>query len=218
VAFGVGSLIAAVCQGFVLGGLIAGPQVREGQFVGRAFGWLSPFSLLTALGVVFGYVLLGATYLIMKTTGEQQRQAVQTAWITGALMLIVAAGVSVWTPIRYSFVAEKWFGGRIDFRFVVPPAFALFCSVMLARSLWNVHDHAPFFWTIGIFVASLAGLAGSLSPYLVPRTVTALEAGSDSLTLVFMMLGIGILIPVMIAYNAYQYAVFRGKVTGSHYG
>jgi cytochrome d ubiquinol oxidase subunit II len=56
------------------------------------------------------------------------------------------------------------------------------------------------------------------SPYLVPRSVTALEAGSDSLTLVSMMLGIGMLIPVMIAYNAYQYRVFRGKVTGPHYG
>jgi cytochrome d ubiquinol oxidase subunit II len=143
---------------------------------------------------------------------------VRAAWFAGALMLIAAASVSVWTPIRYSFVAEKWFGGGIDFRFAVPPAFALFCSVMLARSLWRLQEHAPFVWTIGIFVASLAGLAGSLSPYLVPRSVTAIEAGSDSLTLVFMMLGIGLLIPVMIAYNAYQYAVFRGKVAGPHYG
>jgi cytochrome d ubiquinol oxidase subunit II len=217
-AFGVGSLTATLCQGFVLGGLIAGPQVRGGQFVGHPFDWLSLFSVLAALGVVFGYVLLGATYLIMKTTGEQQSRAVHTAWIAGALMLLAAACVSVWTPLRYPFVAEKWFGAGIDLRFAVPPACALFCSVMLARSLRAVHEHAPFFWTIGIFLASLAGLAGSLSPYLVPRSVTALQAGSDSLTLVFMMLGIGLLIPVMIAYNAYQYVVFRGKVTGPHYG
>jgi cytochrome bd ubiquinol oxidase subunit II len=217
-AFGVGSLAATLCQGFVLGGLIAGPQVRNGQFVGHPFDWLSSFSVLAALGVVFGYVLLGATYLIIKTTGAQLRHAVRTAWVAGALMLIAAAGISVWTPFRYSFVAEKWFRGGIDFRFVVPPAFALICSVMLARSLWRMHERAPFVWTIGIFLASLAGLAGSLSPYLVPRSVTALEAGSDSLTLVSMMLGIGMLIPVMIAYNAYQYAVFRGKVTGSSYG
>src|SRR5487761_503101 len=86
IAFGVGSLTATLCQGFVLGGLIAGPQVRDGQFVGHAFDWLSPFSVLAALGVVFGYVLLGATYLIMKTTGKQQSHAVHTAWVAGALM------------------------------------------------------------------------------------------------------------------------------------
>jgi cytochrome bd ubiquinol oxidase subunit II len=62
------------------------------------------------------------------------------------------------------------------------------------------------------------GLASSLYPYLVPRSVTAVEAAADSLTLVFMMLGIGLLIPVMITYNAYQYMVFRGKVTGPDYG
>lgn len=218
IAFGLGSLTATLCQGFVLGGLIGGLQVQGGQFVGHPFDWLSPFSVLTALGVVFGYVLLGATYLIIKTAGEHQRHSVQMAWIAGALMLIAAAGVSVWTPIRYSFVAEKWFAGGLDFRFVIPPAFAIFCSAMLARSLWKMHERAPFVWTVGIFVASLAGLVGSLSPYLVPGSVTALQAGSDSLTLVFMMLGIGMLIPVMIAYNAYQYVVFRGKVTAPDYG
>jgi cytochrome d ubiquinol oxidase subunit II len=217
-AFGVGSLTATLCQGLVLGGLIAGPDVQSGQYVGGPFDWLSPFAVLAAFGVVFGYVLLGATYLIIKTTGEQQRHAVQTAWIAGALMLIAAAGISVWTPIRYPFVAEKWFGGGINFPFVIPPAFAVFCSVMLARSLWKAQEHAPFLWTVGIFLASLAGLAGSLSPYLVPRSVTALDAAADDLTLVTMMLGIGMLIPVMIAYNAYQYRVFRGKVTEPHYG
>lgn len=217
-AFGVGSLIAALCQGFALGGLISGPEVRGAQFVGGQFDWLSPFSVLAAAGVVFGYVLLGATYLIVKTEGEHQRHATQVAWFAGAVMLIAAAAISVWTPIRYPFVAEKWFGNGLHPGFVAPPAVALLCSAMLTRSLWQGRELAPFFWTVGIFLASLIGLAASLYPYLVPRSITAVEAGSDSLTLVFMMLGIGMLIPVMIAYNAYQYTVFRGKVTSSRYG
>src|ERR1700745_1805554 len=87
-AFGMGSLIAALCQGFVLGGLIAGPTVRDGRFAGGPFDWFSPFSVLVALGVVFGYVLLGATYLIVKTEGDAQEHGVHTAWIAGALMLL----------------------------------------------------------------------------------------------------------------------------------
>lgn len=217
-AFGIGSLIAALCQGFVLGGLIAGPTVSGGRFAGGPFEWLSPFSLLVASGVVFGYVLLGATYLIVKTEGAAQKHGVRTAWIAGALMLTAAAGVSIWTPILYPFVADKWFGRGVISAFAIPPLFALFCSAMLARALWKRHEHAPFVWSVGIFLASLVGLASSLYPYLVPRAMTASQAASDSLTLVFMMLGMGLLIPVMIAYNVYQYFVFRGKVTSSHYG
>jgi cytochrome bd ubiquinol oxidase subunit II len=216
-AFGMGSLIAALCQGFVLGGLIAGPTVRDGRFAGGPFDWFSPFSVLVALGVVFGYVLLGAGYLIVKTEGDIQAHSVRTAWIAGALMLLAAAGVSIWTPIRYPFVADKWFGQGIISAFVVPPIFALLCAAMLARALWKRQEHAPFVWSIGIFLTSLAGLASSLYPYLVPGSITAGEAASDDLTLVFMMLGIGLLMPVMVVYNAYQYMVFRGKVTGPHY-
>jgi cytochrome bd ubiquinol oxidase subunit II len=217
-AFGIGSLIAALCQGFALGGLIAGPSVAGERFTGGPFDWLSPFSVLVAFGVVFGYVLLGATYLIIKTEGAAQRHAIRTAWIAGALMLIAAAGISLWTPIRYPFVAEKWFGSGLISAFVIPPLFAIFCSLMLARALWKGHEHAPFVSTIGIFLSSLCGLAASFYPYLIPRSVTANAAGADSLNLVTMMLGIGLLIPVMIVYNAYQYAVFRGKVGSSHYG
>lgn len=202
-AFGMGSLIAALCQGFVLGGLIAGPTVRDGRFAGGPFDWFTPFSLLVACGVAFGYLLLGATYLIIKTDGDAQRHDVRTAWIAGALMLLAAAGVSIWTPIRYPFVADKWFGHGIISAFVIPPIFALFCAAMLSRGLWKRQEYAPFVWSIGIFLASLIGLASSLYPYLVPRSVTAVEA-ADSLTLVFMMLGISLLIPVM--------------VTGPHHG
>jgi cytochrome d ubiquinol oxidase subunit II len=217
-AFGIGSLIAALCQGLALGGLIAGPSITGERFTGGSFDWLSPFSVLVAFGVVFGYVLLGATYLIVKTEGDAQRHAIRTAWIAGALMLVAAAGISIWTPLRYPFVAEKWFGNGIMSAFVIPPLFAIFCSAMLARALWKRHEHAPFAWSIGIFLCSLSGLAASLYPYLVPRSLTAEAAGSDSLTLVIMMLGIGLLIPVMVVYNAYQYAVFRGKVSNAHYG
>ncbi len=152
-AFGIGSLVAALCQGFALGGLIAGPSVADERFTGGPFDWLSPFSVLVAFGVVFGYVLLGATYLIVKTEGAAQRHAIRTAWIAGALMLIAAAGISLWTPIRYPFVAEKWFGSGLISAFVIPPLFAIFCSAHAgarameaprARPLCVDHRHLPF--------------------------------------------------------------------------
>ncbi|MGH6980961.1 MAG: cytochrome d ubiquinol oxidase subunit II, partial [Stellaceae bacterium] len=91
IAFGLGSLAAAVCQGFVLGGLIGGIAVTDRQFAGGAFDWLTPFSLASACGVVFGYVLLGAAYLILKTDGAHQIRARRQAWIGFGLMMLAAA-------------------------------------------------------------------------------------------------------------------------------
>lgn len=216
-AFGLGSLIAAACQGLALGGLIGGPTVRDGHFAGGPFDWLSPLSVLVAFGVIFGYVLLGATYLVIKTEGEQQRHSIRYAWIAGALMLAAAAGVSIWTPLRNPLIAEKWFGDAILTWFAGPPVFALMCAAMLARALWKRREHAPFAWSLGIFLASFAGLGASFYPFIIPQSVTAMEASADDMTLVFMMLGIGLLIPVMLTYNAYQYVVFRGKVRTSAY-
>lgn len=216
--FGLGSLVATLCQGLALGGLIGGTPVTNNNFSGGPFDWFSGFSVLVAIGVVFGYALLGATYLIIKTEGDQQAHAVGMAWVSGALMLAAAAAVSIWTPLRYSFIAEKWFGHGLVTFFVLPPAFAMLCSAMLARALSKHHEVSPFFWTVGIFLASLIGLAASFYPFIVPDTVTASAAAADSLTLVFMMVGIGMLIPVMVFYNGYQYLVFRGKVRDIHYG
>jgi cytochrome bd ubiquinol oxidase subunit II len=115
------------------------------------------------------------------------------------------------------YVAEKWFDHDLMTGFVVPPSFAIFCSGMLARALWRRHEYGPLIWSVDIFLGSLIGLAASLYPYPIPRSVTAMAAASGDMTLVFMILGIGMLIPVMIACNARQYLVFRRKVRGAHY-
>ena len=215
-AFGLGSLMAAVCQGFALGGLIGGVAVENGQFAGGALDWLTPFSAFAALGVVFGYVLLGATYLILKTEGPHQARARKQAWLAFALMLAAAAIVSIWTPLRFPVIAQRWFAAPTFYLFAVPPLFALLCSAMLARALIRRQESAPLLWSIGIFLASALGLAASFYPYIVPRAVTAFDAAADNLTLAFMMVGIGLLVPTMLVYNAYQYLVFRGKVSGSY--
>jgi len=72
--------------------------------------------------------------------------------------------------------------------------------------------HAPFTWSTVIFMVSFVGLAASLYPYLVPPEMSLAVSASSSVTLVFMLAGIGMLIPVMLVYNGFQYLVFRGKL------
>jgi cytochrome d ubiquinol oxidase subunit II len=217
VAFGFGSLLAALAQGFTLGAIIHGMEIRNGEFVGGMMDWFSPFSLLVAIGVCCGYLLLGATYLIVKTVGPLQERAYRTAAVAAWLTVAVGVGVSIWTPLVFDFVKDKWFGDALYGLMWLPIAAA--CSfLMLLRALRRRHEVAPFVWSIIIFAVSLIGLAASLYPNIVPPSLNVHTAGSASKTLIFMLTGIGLLIPIMLVYNGYQYLVFRGKVTQPGYG
>ncbi len=210
-AFGLGSLGAAAMQGIALGAVLGGIPVENLQFNGSVWHWLSPFAILTALGVVFGYTLLGTTYLVLKTEGEQQARARRIAVIAAWLTVIAGVGVSIWTPMRLDYVAQRWFSWPNMVLLAPLPLAAAWCFVMMLRGLKRGFETSPFFWSVGIFLTSFGGLAVSLYPYLVPPTVTALDGASSSKTLIFMLAGVGILIPIMMVYNGYQYLVFRGK-------
>jgi len=217
-AFGYGSLVAALTQGFALGAVIGGFPIQDGKFVGGVWHWLSLFSLLTALGVVFGYVLLGACYLIMKTEGEIQQRMYRIAMTGSMLMAACGVAISIWTPLRFEYVADRWLSWPNLVQLAPLPLLAIFAFLMLIRALVRKQEHAPFVWSVFIFVFSFLGLAVTLFPYLVPDVLSIFDAAAKANTLVFMLTGIGMLIPVMIIYNAYQYLVFRGKVSGQEGG
>lgn len=216
-AFGFGSLLAALAQGFTLGAIVSGMSIENGRFTGDIMSWFSPFAVLVAVGVVCGYALLGATYLIVKTVGPLQamsrRAAVWAAWLTVA----VGIGVSLWTPFRFPYISAKWFGPDL-YGLMILPIVAGLSFLMLLHSIRRGREVAPFVWSIVIFAVSLIGLAVSLFPYMVPPNVSVHDAAAPSNTLVFMLTGIGLLIPIMLVYNGYQYLVFRGKVTEPGYG
>lgn len=218
-AFGGGSLVAAIAQGYALGAVIGGIPMRGMEFSGSVWHWLSVYSSLVAIGVVFGYVLLGATYLVIKTEGIIQTRCRNIAGIAGWLTVAAGVAVSLWTPARFAYVAERWFSWPNIALLAPLPILAAAFFVMLLRALRRGHERSPFVWSVGIFLASFGGLAASFYPYLIPGHVTAVDAASSSTTLAFMLTGIGMLIPIMLIYNAYQYLVFRGKVSSEelHY-
>jgi cytochrome d ubiquinol oxidase subunit II len=77
---------------------------------------------------------------------------------------------------------------------------------------------APFVLTILIFLLTFVGLALVVFPFIIPTNITIYQAAASQSSLVFMLIFIGVLIPIMLFYNIYQYVVFRGKVTSSYYG
>jgi len=214
--FGFGSLVAALAQGFALGGLLNGVRVSQGLFVGGIMDWLSPFTLFVALGVVSGYAMLGTTYMIMKSSGTMQAACFARARWLSLTMMAAAAVVTVWTPVIYPVVYTRWFASGHLVYFAALPLAAMFSFAMLWRALRSGHEVAPFVWTSLIFLFSFTGLASTWFPYIIPGQITIDQAAAHTNTLLFMLIGIGMIIPVMLTYNIYQYVVFKGKVDPDH--
>ncbi len=218
-AFGGGSFLAALGQGFALGGVLAGIKVDDaGHFIGTTWDWLNFPSIVVALTLIQGYVLIGSTYLIWKTSGELQATHYKTAKLAAVTTLIGAILITISTPVFYQYARNRLFNQPQVYIFALIPLLGILLIWLLLRSLDRKQERAPFVWTILIFLLTFIGLALVVFPFIIPTQITIYEAAADPSALVFMLIFIGGLIPVMLFYNIYQYAVFRGKVTGGKYG
>jgi len=211
-AFAAGSTLAALAQGFVLGGLIQGIEVKDGAFAGGPFDWLSPFSVACGLGLVTGYALLASCWLLMKTSGAVHLHAQRLAPMLLMGVAGFAALVSLWTPLRYPFIAERWFSmPNIFFLWPLPLATA-WLAYQVHRALQRGESVKPFFGVVGIFLCCFAGLAISAYPYLVPRSIDLWQAAGAPGSLIFMLFGVLFLLPIVLGYTAFVYWTFRGRL------
>jgi cytochrome d ubiquinol oxidase subunit II len=207
-----GSLVATFAQGIALGALVQGIPVEGRAYAGGWWDWLTPFSILTGVALVTGYVLLGSTWLVMKTEGPLQERARRFAWISGFGTLALIGAVSLWTPFLVPLYFERWFAWpTVVFSGVVPALIAL-AAFLLFTGLRHGHDRRPFLAAVAIFVLCFAGIGISFYPFIVPPELTIAETAAPAESLVFLLVGAAILVPTILAYTAYSYWLFRGKV------
>ncbi|HTH28367.1 MAG TPA: cytochrome d ubiquinol oxidase subunit II [Sphingobium sp.] len=216
-AFFVGSLGATLAQGIALGALLQGITVAGRAYAGGWWEWLSPFSLLTGGSLAIGYVLLGSCWLIWKTQGPLQAQAYRYAGRAGLLLILAIIAVSAATPFLEAQYHQRWLSWPgIVITAPVPLATALIAGLFF-RSLSQRKDVQPFLFALGLFGLSLLGLGISIWPDVVPGRVTIWEAAAPYRSQLFMLIGAGILVPIILAYTAWAYWVFRGKVGAEGY-
>ncbi|HIL29339.1 MAG TPA: cytochrome d ubiquinol oxidase subunit II [Micavibrio sp.] len=215
-AFHFGSLGAAMMQGMILGGIVQGVTVDGRSFSGGAFDWLTAFSFMTGLGVVCGYVLLGATWLIMKTDGDTQIWARRVAKYISLFVVIFMGLVSLWVPYLDNDINLRWFGDYFYFLLPIPVITALLFGGLI-YSLKKEKEVMPFVCSLLIFFMGFLGLAVSLWPYTVPYEVTIWDSASAPESLSLMLVGVVIMLPIILAYTAYCYYIFRGKVSDEHH-
>jgi cytochrome d ubiquinol oxidase subunit II len=210
--FAGGSMVAALAQGIALGALVQGIPVEGRAYAGGWWDWLTPFSVLTGVALLVGYALLGATWLVMKTEGELARFARRAAWYAGAGTFASIGLVSLITPFLNTVYLDRWFAWPTAIFSLVVPVLLLGCAWLWYRGLKNGHDAQPFLASLGVFALCYAGILISFYPYMVPPSITIWQAAAPDASLGFLLVGALILLPIILAYTAYAYWVFRGKM------
>lgn len=212
-SFFLGSVFATFSQGVVLGSFVQGVEVEGTQYGGGAFDWLTPFSIFTGFALMAGYALLGATWIIAKTTGRLHEWAKGMARKLLFAVIILMGVVSLWVPILSVEIAARWFSWpNIAYLSPVPLLVALTAFGLYRSIRKDTARVAPFLLTMVLFLLGYLGLAISLWPNLIPPDITIYEAAAPRSSQVFLLVGMLILLPVLLAYFAYTYWVFRGKV------
>ncbi len=210
--FCAGSIVATFAQGITLGALLQGIEVQARAYAGGWWDWLTPFSLLTGASLVAGYALLGACWLIAKTEGRTRDDARRFARIALPALIGALGAVSLATPFLDGQYYQRWFVSPGLFVTVPMPLLVAAVALLLWRSLKRDVDGHPFLYALALFGLSFAGLAISIWPDVIPGRVSIWDAAAPHSSQLFMLVGAGIMLPIILAYTGWSYWVFRGKV------
>jgi cytochrome bd ubiquinol oxidase subunit II len=208
--FFIGSTVAAFVQGAAVGAMIRGIPVVNGQYAGGAFAWLAPLPLVTGVGLVFGYALLGAGWLVMKSEGELREWARERiprlASVVLALLVLAFGAALVNRALIGPHLADRSWA-------LVFAGLSLLAMAGIFYGVRQRHDGMPFAMTVVFFIASFLTLAVLFWPYMIPYQVTVADAAAPDQTLAFLFWGAGVFVlPVIVIYTAVVYWVFRGKL------
>jgi cytochrome bd ubiquinol oxidase subunit II len=215
--FGIGSLAVGFCQGAAFGGLVAGLDVHGATFAGGPFTFLHHgYAVLTGFTAVALYLLAGCAWVYLKTDGETQQRAARVGRV--AVVLLAAGTAASWllAPVAGPTTLDAgatvrlpvWIAGAAVLAAGLAFALRSFSSDLRGRR----SDQAPVLATLAVYAGGLLIAGGLLYPRLVPPDVTVHGAASPHTTLMFLTIATGVLIPIILAYQAYGYWVFRGKV------
>lgn len=212
--FKAGSIIATLSQGYMLGSYVMGFEHSLPAYL---------FSALSAVCVTAGYSFIGAAWLVFKTEGDLQARAAQWARKCGWFTAIGIAAVSIVNPLISHAIFDKWFGSAMVILLMFIPVFCAVLFFIVDRYLAHFpHDKdfgswIPIVCIAMIFLLCFIGLAYSFFPFVVPNTLDIWQSASAPESLRFILYGVAIVLPTIIAYTIYSYSVFSGKATDLRY-
>ncbi|MBO0710179.1 MAG: cytochrome d ubiquinol oxidase subunit II [Acetobacteraceae bacterium] len=217
-AFFIGSLVAALAQGFTLGGLLQGIKVENRAYAGGWFDWLTPFSVLCAVALVVCFALQASCWLIWRTEGLLQLRSQHRARSLAVALLAFIVAVSVWTPLLKEAYMLRWFAWPNIVLLSPLPVLVALVAWAFWQGLARGREALPFFCVQAWIVLCYAGLGISIWPMMVPPSITVADAAAPPESQFFLLVGALLLLPIILTYTGFSYWVFRGKVgPGAHY-
>ncbi|CAN5134537.1 cytochrome d ubiquinol oxidase subunit II [soil metagenome] len=219
--FAGGSILTAVAQGLILGGFIQGVTVRDHRFAGGPFDWLTPYTLLVAAGLVAGYALLGGAWLMMKTKDNLHGDARKWTALSVAAVTLLLGAVSVATLAIHPRVAARWGfdlhdGFALNWSVLAPmlpiPLLGLAGLALMVMMARRGSHRWPFVGALMVFLSGYLGLAAGFAPYIVPYAFNYRQAAAPDNALGLMLVGTSVILPMILAYSAWVYWIFRGKI------
>ncbi len=244
-SFAIGSITAAFFQGIILGCFIESLNPDKPVMLNH-IDWLTPFSLMTAIALVCGYGLLGATWTVIKSEGDLQKK--MSHYAQGLLILIgfFLVIVSIWTPAHNPAIFQRWYSvpnilylaplplittlmmvltwhnlSKVSLAHATPPTTSIHGfespSSALYLSQAKRHEKKPFIYSIAIFICSYLGIGISCFPYMIPNQLTIWQGAAPDSTLRFILVGVAVMLPILFAYTLYAYHVFRGKTKNGYH-
>ncbi|CDZ77299.1 Cytochrome d ubiquinol oxidase subunit 2 [Legionella massiliensis] len=214
--FAISSVAATFFQGVILGAFVQGFSINESSMTINNLNWLTPFSLCTGIALICGYALLGSTWMVIKSTGRLQRTMIHHARGLLVLVGLFLIFVSIWTPLHSDEIFHRWYSVPNVFLLSPLPVLSAVALYQVWKNLDSTSEYKPFIYSIVVFFCAYIGIAISVYPYLIPHQVTVWEAAAPDSTLKFILIGVVIMLPILLAYTLYAYYLFRGKSTG-HY-
>ncbi|MGQ3891754.1 cytochrome d ubiquinol oxidase subunit II [Legionella sp. CNM-4043-24] len=214
--FAISSVAAAFFQGVILGAFVQGFPIDESSMTINQPDWLTPFSLCTGIALVCGYALLGATWMIIKSSGRLQRHMIHHARGLLVLVSLFLIFVSIWTPLHSDEIFNRWYSFPNILLLSPLPLLTAIAIYQIWKNLNTASEYKPFIYSIVVFLCAYIGIGISVFPYLIPHQVTIWEAAAPDSTLLFVLVGVVIMLPILLGYTLYAYYLFRGKSSG-HY-
>jgi cytochrome d ubiquinol oxidase subunit II len=208
--FSIGSTVVAFVQGAAVGAMMRGIPVVDGHFAGHTFDWIHPFPILTGIGLVLGYALLGASWIVDKSEGALRDWAyARIPWLVIAVFVVLGLAFTAATTVDAGAIAQSNLHARAwGLVFPMVGIAALVGVIVGARAR---RDRLPFVFTTLFFVASYLTLGVMFWPYMVPYSVTVANAAAPDASLGFFFFGGVIVLPMILIYTMGVYRVFRGK-------
>jgi cytochrome d ubiquinol oxidase subunit II len=213
-AFGIGCFLAVLGQGFIFGGLLSNLKIEGDSFAGGPWDWLNPGSILVTLGVVAASCTIGAANLVRKTGGVIQKQSRQ--FLTASASIALASFIAVMAVMMTGHARVSLIWSRPPQVYFVPLFLLIILLgliMLLVKSRGERGDNVLYVWAVVVFVSTAVAAIGGIFPYFIPFSLSIAQAASPQSSLVFMLFGAGIILPVVIFYNVYIHRVYAGKVS-----